>query len=609
MNPNIIPTENIFKTAMEKSPDSILILNEQNIIIFANEAASNLFETLKPLLEGVKCSELLGTDFYTKEILPLIKACKAEEKHVSVEKELSISQSGCIIALDVIPADTCCQLVFRNITKSKHKEKTLIDNEQKYKSMYETAPLAFQSLDNEGCFLDVNPAWLKILGYEKEEVMGKWFGNFLHQDFVEKFRNQFPELIRIGFVHDVRFRMRRKDGNYIFVSFEGCIGKDQKDNFKQTYCTFKDITAQFSAESIKQDFLTNMSHELRTPLNGIMGMLTILRQEEILPHQQQYLELAWKSSENLYAKVKDILNVTSITNKEYNIKKEQFELVSYIKHLVELSRKEAEENGLELVFSSSVEECHLKEDRCCLSQIILHLISNSIKFSSTGTISVTIKHDEKICITIKDEGIGIPENKLEEIFDPFRQLEDPYTKTYSGMGIGLAIVKAMTDMIQAELTLKSKENEGSEFSILLLSEDTFCMDKNSEETDKIKPVTPVRHTENILIAEDEFINRIYLKQILTDGHRKIEEASDGIEAVEQFKKNNPDLILMDIGMPNMNGLEAIKAIRKLDSEVPIIAITAYVEDKNKNSILDAGANEIILKPFNKEEVLAKINKN
>ena len=248
--------------------------------LYANAAYRRFYGISGTDLAGTTVSELIGEKLFYSRIKAKLDSCIFRGRTVHFELQLPCAsgdescleviytpyrdargniRGAAVTSKDITDEREYRAILFQNIEERKKHEELLAQSEEKYRALYEHAPLAYQSLDENGCILDVNPKWLSTLGYTKEEVLGKWFGDFLHQDSLEKFRVNFPRFKEAGIIHDVEFRMRRSDGEFIHVSFEGCIGYDSSGNFKQTYCTFKDISAERRAEQVKQDFLSNMS--------------------------------------------------------------------------------------------------------------------------------------------------------------------------------------------------------------------------------------------------------------------------------------------------------------------------------------------------------------
>lgn len=366
---------------------------------------------------------------------------------------------------------------------------------------------------------------------------------------------------------------------------------------------------------IKEQFLANMSHEIRTPLNSIMGMSYILKKNEHYPEQKQYFDAICQSSENLLIILNDILDLSRLESGKIEIEKVPFRPVDELMKLRELLKYKAEEKGIDLncELHPGIPEI-LVGDPVKLNQILLNLTGNAIKFTEKGKIKVSIfpkQIDEgmvNIEFSVKDTGIGIPEDRLDKIFESFTQAESNTSRKYGGTGLGLTISKQLIQLQNGDIQVESKPGEGSTFTFQI----PFQIGKEKDIHVKQSALID-RKLKNlkILLVEDNEFNSIVeiekLKNLIENV--QIEIAITGKEAVNKVFSENYDLILMDIEMLEMNGYEAARHIRDMDSpknEIPIIAMTAKAMKNDIQKCFDAGMNEFISKPFNPDELKSKI---
>ena len=515
-----------------------------------------------------------------------------------------------------------------NITEKKQQELKLInakriteESELKHRSLFINAPLSYQSLDADGKIIDLNPMWLKTLGYEREEVIGKWFGDFLHPDFTDHFRTNFPQFKIRGSISDVQFKLRKKDGDFIFVSFEGNVGLTPEGQFKQTYCVFKDITEQKRAEEellsakakaeesdrLKTAFLQNISHEIRTPMNAIAGFSGMLDKPDLSEEKRQnFISIIQNSSNQLLSVVADVLSISSLETKQERVNISAFCINSVIDELLSIFKPQAVGRNISLKAKLGLpnKESGIYTDKTKLTQILSNLISNSLKFTHEGQVEFGYAVKEKdredplLEFFVKDSGIGIRPELQEKIFDRFRQADLSISKKYGGAGLGLSISKGFVELLGGEIRVVSEPEQGSEFYFTIPYKQLMDMDKPD------KSGCMKGNSKTILVAEDEEFNFFLIEELLSDVDVKLIHAQDGVEVIEMFKEN-PEicLILMDIKMPKKDGHAAAKEIKMLCPEVPIIAQSAYALESEIEKYSGNCFDSYITKPINSKKLV------
>ncbi|MBN2509203.1 MAG: response regulator [Spirochaetales bacterium] len=360
------------------------------------------------------------------------------------------------------------------------------------------------------------------------------------------------------------------------------------------------------SEKIKTDFLANISHELRTPLNGIIGMLGLLDSSELTEADRDVLKLARESADDLHDKIKDILMLSEITSYQA-IDETVFCMGFIVRTLIDSVQRSKTYKNKDLVieYRPGGQDVCVKTDRLYLSQVLLNLISNAVKFTDYGKVTVTVEHRDGLHIVIADEGCGISEENMKKIFDPFQQLENPYTKVHGGLGVGLAITSHLCKLLGFELRVESEIGKGSVFTVVV-PESCIAVepDNGSVGTGNFQEVS-VLPVHSVLIVEDEAINRFYLKKILSEKGLSIQEATDGETAIERLLVGHFDVVLLDIGLPKVNGIEVLQFMRGSEGlkDIPVIAVTAHSNTEDKMRILSAGANDIIFKPYQQHEII------
>ena len=349
------------------------------------------------------------------------------------------------------------------------------------------------------------------------------------------------------------------------------------------------------AQEAKNRFLANMSHEIRTPLNAILGFIQLLQKKDFDEESKKYINIIADSSKTLLGVLNDILDFSKIEAGKFDIEEIDFNLLEEFKNVIALFQIAADEKGIKIYTKFECKEELIKSDPTRLKQVLLNLLSNAIKFTPENkNIYINVKvENNKLFVSIKDEGIGIAQNKLSHIFHAFTQADNSTTRKFGGTGLGLTISSQIIKLLGGELKVKSKENEGAEFYFEIPIK---VIQKNT--SNSLKNIGNL--IGKILIVEDNQANQMFMKVILKQLNLDCKTANNGKEAVEMYKNEKFDLILMDENMPIMNGIEATKQIRKIEktthTHIPIIAVTANSLSGDKEKFLEAGFDAYLPKP-------------
>jgi len=364
-----------------------------------------------------------------------------------------------------------------------------------------------------------------------------------------------------------------------------------------------------TANKAKSEFLAVMSHEIRTPLNGVMGMSTALSATELATDQKDMVGTIQRSGQILLTILNDVLDLSKIESGEFNLSKEVFSVCDVVLPIRNLFISTAEQKGLSLDVENEISStARFEGDPARLRQIVSNLISNALKFTEKGSVVLSIAEqvdstgEHFLVFSVKDTGIGIPFSAQKTIFDKFTQVDSSLSRKQDGTGLGLAICSQLANQMGGEINLKSTPGEGSNFQFFIPA---IRLEDAPEEV-KVKVsgtvVSPKKRKLRILIAEDNRTNRMVIKAILKPTKAELVFAEDGSQAVDLWKSSDFDLVLMDIQMPNMNGVEATKTIRLLEldeqrDKTPIVAVTANAMPHQRKEYLAAGMDDHVAKPI------------
>ena len=369
----------------------------------------------------------------------------------------------------------------------------------------------------------------------------------------------------------------------------------------------------------KSDFLAKVSHELRTPMNGIMGITEELKESWSNDSQRAHLEILTTSSHNLLAVIDNILDVTAIENDDIVLEENEISIPSLVNEAVMRERPAALQKGLN--FDLEIQDIPLVVgDVRRLKVIIGHLLNNAVKFTESGYVSVTVCAHENnefmdLHIAVQDTGLGIPTHLQESVFKLFEQADNSKTRARDGLGLGLSISAALIKKMDGQLSFTSTLGQGSTFDLRLsLRRATTPQMEEGDAQPESAFLGEKSSVPMILAAEDNKMNQMVLKALIDNDKWGIRLADDGVQAVKAYQTDDIDLVLMDLSMPNMDGITAAVSIREYEkqhgiSPVPILALTAHISDETRQQCLASGMNDYLTKPINKTSLIAALSRN
>lgn len=504
-----------------------------------------------------------------------------------------------------------------DITNIKNIQQQIKDSEKKYRDVIDNSLAMITTHDLEGRLITVNPVVCKTYGYSNNELIGHLLKEFIPESDKKLFDKFYLSKIKRDKKARGVLKIIHKNGNIVYSLFNNIL-KEEPGIEPYVIGFAIDITDRIKAEQelkiakkitdelaqTKQQFLANMSHEIRTPMNAILGMGRQLGKTRLDENQNFYLKSINKSAENLLVIINDILDISKIEAGKLTLEKIGFELNSIIQNVMEVMMFKAEEKGL--VFSNSVYDKNISKvligDPYRINQILLNFVSNAIKFTENGSVDIVCsmlsenETKQTICITVSDTGTGMDEQFVNNLFEKFSQEDESITRKYGGTGLGMNICKQLVSLMDGRLDVKSTKGKGTSVSF------TIELKKGSYGDLKEKEIAAfdvnILSGRKILIVDDNEMNRVVAANILKEYGAVTDEAVNGEDAIEKLRASNYSLVLMDVQMPVMDGIQSTRIIRKeISKTIPVIALTAYALKGNDKKFIDAGMNDYVSKPF------------
>ena len=633
---NLKQKEEQYRILVEGMNEGLMLTENNNTILFVNQQTCDITGFSSEELIGEDCHQLLfkNVDESSREEIEKLQKSGAKnsfEFQMARKNQEKIWVSvSCSPVLNSQAERSGLIGVFQDVTEKKKAEEEI----RKLTMAIDQSPDSIVITDTEGKIEYINPATVKLTGYLPEELLGRKTNIFSSDENSILKIEDLWETIKAGKIWTGEFLNKKRNGQKYWESATispifNNSGKIthflsiKEDISERKKLTEELIQAKEKAEEsdrLKSAFLANISHEIRTPMNGILGFAELLKTPQLSQESlNRYIRVIEQSGYRMLNIINDIVDISKIEANQMNVYLESTNVNHLLKDLLVFFTPEAESKGLRLKISTLFpdEESVIHTDHNKLIQIFSNLIKNAMKFTKTGLIEFgysstslsarSIASSSDLFFYVKDTGVGIPEDQIDMIFERFRQGSISLTRAYEGAGLGLSISKAFVQMLGGEIWVKSELGQGSEFYFTLSNEvmQTPELKVDSKDTYSNKKRKHLR----ILIAEDDESSMIYVKAILEREGTMIFEACNGKEAVD-FVRNDPeiDLVLMDIKMPEMDGFEATRQIKRIKPSLPVIAQTAYAFVSDQEKAMEAGCDDYISKPIKKDILLAKIQK-
>lgn len=621
----------------------ILIENESGLVVTINKTFCELFKI------NTTPSALIGTDLFSNDLINTgilanffyfnQRTNEILSNRNEVRNDIIDFKDGTTIERDYIPLFDADNYVghiwyYTNSTLKNNLEAKLDKQKRIYEKILSLLPTDIAVFNTEFADLFLNPIAIKDTELRQwiiEWLIGKKTSGSKTKEILIKDITSYQDLFNYVVSQKLSGQIEEKkitdDGKdqYLLRQLNPILDDNGEIEMILGYNT--DITERVIIETelkkakkttedlgkAKDLFLANVSHEIRTPMNGILGVVNLLIQTNLTQHQQKMASMINDAATNLLVIVNDILNIEKINSGKLDLEEIPFLLNEKVSIIIESFQHKAKDKNLILSFQNEINQnLDIIGDPYRLSQILNNLIGNAIKFTEKGGVEITVntitESSDQIWIrfAVKDTGIGIDKNKIDHLFEPFIQAEHSTTRKYGGTGLGLSISKNLIELLGGRIAVDSKPNEGSLFSF------NIPFKKNNSAISDL-PIIPDYGKLNgcrVLLAEDVEMNQFIARSILEEKGMYVTIASDGKEVIEKVSNYQFDLILMDISMPFIDGIQATSIIRSLPNSqkknIPIIALTANSLRGDEKKYIEAGMNGYISKPFLKDQFLNAI---
>jgi PAS domain S-box-containing protein len=498
------------------------------------------------------------------------------------------------------------------------------ESDKFYEMLVQSANDGISFYDRDWNLKYTNSAFYTMIGYDRDSYNSLNPPDLVHPEDHDYQLRREQSLVNNGFF-ETELRLRHKTGHYVNLSTRSVTVRSDSGEVLGALTISRDITrlkqvhedlikANIGAEAsnrLKSNFLANISHEIRTPLNSVVGFSNLLLTNNLTNEvKEEYIEQINHNSEKLLQIIGDIIDLSRLESSQIEITYEEASLSAIVNEIIEEARQIIRRNEKPIILNV---KNHFEDvgdliftDRIWLKRVLNHLMDNAVKFTLDGSVEFSyLLENQNIVFKIRDTGIGINKENLGRIFEEFRQEFDGHHRPFEGLGIGLTLAKEVIERMGGKIVVKSEKGVGSEFS--------FSIPYRPAGSTKTKVATVINESlmkpidwssRKCLLVDDNKDVLIYLNRILTDTGVSIITARSGFEAIEIIKETpDIDVVLLDMQMPEMNGIETTREIRKIRKNLPIIAQTAFIFEDDKDIILEAGCDACLIKPIRREHLL------
>jgi PAS domain S-box-containing protein len=519
-------------------------------------------------------------------------------------------------------------LVAKDITERKRAEEALRESEEKFRGVIEQSNDGIYVLQGDR-FVFINPRFTEITGFKLEEISAEDF------DFKELVAEEGLKVLEER--EAMRQRGEEPPSRYVFKGLrkdgekrdlEVSVTTIEWQGAPATLGVLRDVTERIQTrteleqalekaqegERVKSLFLANMSHEIRTPLNAILGFTDLIEastRDLVSDEEKEFFDRVKQSGQRLMRTVHEILDISQIEAGTYNLKIEQLDLCNLVREIVHECQPMADKKSLKLKYKTDLDSAFIQADPYGVSQAIINIIDNAIKFTEQGRIAISLKkRSENYVLTIQDTGIGISEEYIDSLFEAFTQESEGYTKKFQGIGLGMAITKHHLDLNKVDIQVESTKGVGTTFILTFNPVKKHIPERQVEKAEAEVAPTPESAEKPLVLLVEDDLNSQKLTEFYLKGKYDICFAVSVDEAKQQLKKHPVDLILLDLSLVgNEDGLDLVRWMRKTKTwqKTPVVATTAHAFTKDLDNCLAAGCNDYLSKPIKKEKLLDKIS--
>ncbi len=633
-----------FHGILDAAADAIISVDHQGHIIAFNSSAERMFgyQAENAIGESIR---ILMPDPYCEQSEAMLHDLLRFGIHRAIgsgTETIGRRSDGTLFPIEVaiskveIGGQSTYTGIVRDISRRKESEKALRKSEERFELAVAGSNDGLWDWDVATNEVYFSSRFKELLGYADFDFENKYeaWEARLHPEDRSRVLNSLREHLEFRAPYDVEYRLVCKSGYYRWFRARGQAVWDEQGRATRMAGSLTDVTARKLAETelknaketaeaasrSKSEFLANMSHEIRTPMNGIIGMADLVLDTDLSFEQRDYLETVRDSAFSLLDIINDILDFSKIEAGKLDLDIGQFHLRETLDQTLKTLSVRARQKGLSLVWRVRDDMPNtLIGDGRRLRQILVNLVGNAIKFTSEGSVTVDVLQEQRVGdqllvhFQVCDTGIGIPHDKQESIFESFSQADTSTTRNFGGTGLGLAISAQLVELMEGRIWLESEPGQGSAFHFTTLLPVAGDIEPKRPVNSGIQqsshtPAAP--STCRVLLVEDHVINQRYAVRVLEKQGYQVTVANDGSEAVELYKSQPVDLILMDIQMPRMDGFAATAAIRAIERQTgrrtPIIAMTAHAMQKDRERCLASGMDSYISKPVTRDDLLSII---
>ncbi len=564
-------------------------------------------------------------------LLPhLLETLRSNREYVCEQVAYEGRSTSCLLKLHAFPLPgQMLGIAIEDITERIQAEATIQESNEQYRAFFQDNHSVMLVLSSEhGTILDVNKAACAFYGYPREEMVGSSVA-FLNQFSKTRLRKALSSLAKQRITSIItQHRLSNGDWRDVEVYSGPFVVRGQT----RLISIVHDITQRIQDEAAladakeaaemanraKSEFVANISHEVRTPLNGLMGMLQLMQESDPSEELAAYINTALTSSRNLLRVLNDVLDFTRMDAGKLSLMEAAFNVRALLNQSADLFEHQIRAKELQFVCSVDPDvEAMYVGDEGRIRQVLFNLVGNAIKFTESGTIAISVsehpgtnQHTRRLRFAVQDTGCGIPRHKIGTIFDAFTQVDGSASRSHQGSGLGLAIVKRLVDLMQGEISATSTPGSGTTITFTIVVKRSAVQQKQDSvhtppqpEAAATAPIPPL----SILVVEDEQVNRMMAQRMLEKMGHTVTCAENGLLALERLRKERFDVVLMDIQMPEMDGLSATRHIRAATdmaspSDLPIIAISAHASRGNRQEALSNGMTDYVVKPFERADL-------